>query len=217
MRRPEYAFIARYVNGKCYLVAGNRVEAEHIQYLAGRPVAVERGSITGRVALDRRTIHVPDVLADPEFDQFEWQRVGRQRTVLGVPLLREDTLIGVIILARTKVEPFVERQIDLVTTFADQAVIAIENVRLFDEVQARTEELSESLNSRLRPPDLSVISDSLTDTQPVFDAIVECGVEPFSGAAISIALPDGDLVKLAAMAESDPVRAEAGAVDFRFR
>jgi GAF domain-containing protein len=139
----EYAFIARYVDGKCYLVAGNRVETAHINYLAGRPVDVNRGSITGRVALDRRTIHVPDVLADPEFDQFEWQRVGRQRTVLGVPLLREDTLIGVIILARTKVEPFVERQIDLVTTFADQAVIAIENVRLFDEVQARTEELSE--------------------------------------------------------------------------
>ena len=205
----EYAFIARYVDGTCYLVAGNRVEAEHIQYLAGRPVAVNRGSITGRVALDRRTIHVPDVLADPEFDHFEWQRVGRQRSVLGVPLLREDTLIGVIILARTKVEPFVERQIDLVTTFADQAVIAIENVRLFDEVQARTEELSESLEQQTATAKiLSVISNSLTDTQPVFDAIVECGVELFPGSAISIALPDGDLVKLAAMAESDPVRAE---------
>ncbi|MGE0036374.1 MAG: GAF domain-containing protein [Xanthobacteraceae bacterium] len=192
----EYAFIARYVDGKCYLVAGNRVEAAHISYLAGRPVAVGRGSITGRVALERRTIHVPDVLADPEFDQFEWQRVGRQRTVLGVPLLREDTLIGVIILARTKVEPFIERQIDLVTSFADQAVIAIENVRLFEELQARTEEL--------------------TDTQPVFDAIVECGVELFPGAAISIALPDGDLVKLAAMAESDPIRAEAWRRRFPF-
>ena len=213
----EYAFIARYVDGKCYLVAGNRVEAEHIKYLAGRPVDVTRGSITGRVALDRRTIHVPDVLADPEFDQFEWQRVGRQRTVLGVPLLREDNLIGVIILARTKVEPFVERQIDLVTTFADQAVIAIENVRLFDEVQARTEELSESLEQQTATAKiLSVISNSLTDTQPVFDAIVECGVELFPGAAISIALPDGDMVKLAAMAESDPVRAEAWRRRFPF-
>jgi signal transduction histidine kinase len=140
----EYAFIARYVDGKCYLVAGNRVEAEHIKYLAGRPVAVDRGSITGRVALDRRTIHVPDVLADPEFNQFEWQRVGRQRTVLGVPLLREDNLIGVIILARTKVDPFIDRQIDLVTTFADQAVIAIENVRLFDEIQSKSEQLAEA-------------------------------------------------------------------------
>ncbi len=205
----EYAFIARYIDGTCYLVAGNRVEAEHIKYLAGRPVAVNRGSITGRVVLERRTIHVPDVLADPEFDHFEWQRVGRQRTVLGVPLLREDTLIGVIILARTQVEPFVERQIGLVTTFADQAVIAIENVRLFDEVQARTEELSESLEQQTATAKiLSVISNSLTDTQPVFDAIVECGVELFPGSAISIALPDGELVKLAAMAESDPVRAE---------
>jgi GAF domain-containing protein len=213
----EYAFIARYVDGKCYLVAGNRVEAAHISYLAGRPVAVGRGSITGRVALERRTIHVPDVLADPEFDQFEWQRVGRQRTVLGVPLLREDTLIGVIILARTKVEPFIERQIDLVTSFADQAVIAIENVRLFEELQARTEELSESLEQQTATAKiLGVISNSLTDTQPVFDAIVECGVELFPGAAISIALPDGDLVKLAAMAESDPIRAEAWRRRFPF-
>ncbi len=213
----EYAFIARYVDGTCYLVAGNRVEAEHIKYLAGRPVAVSRGSITGRVALERRTIHVPDVLADPEFDHFEWQRVGRQRTVLGVPLLREDTLIGVIILARTQVEPFVERQIGLVTTFADQAVIAIENVRLFDEVQARTKELSESLEQQTATAKiLAVISNSLTDTQPVFDAIVECGVELFPGAAISIALPDGEMVKLAAMAESDPVRAEAWRRRFPF-
>jgi len=213
----EYAFIARYVGGKCYLAAGNRVETEHIKYLAGRPVAVDRGSITGRVAIERRTIHVPDVLADSEFDQFEWQRVGKQRTVLGVPLLREDNLIGVIILARTKVEPFVERQIDLVTTFADQAVIAIENVRLFDEVQARTDELSESLEQQTATAKiLSVISNSLTDTQPVFDAIVECGVELFPGAAISIALPDGDFVKLAAMAESDPIRAEAWRHRFPF-
>ena len=67
---------------------------------------IDRGSITGRAALEGRTIHMPDVLADPEFDQFEWQRVGKQRTVLGVPLLREEGLIGVIILARTQVEPF---------------------------------------------------------------------------------------------------------------
>jgi signal transduction histidine kinase len=213
----EYAFIARYVDGKCYLVAGNQVEAEHIKYLAGRPVVVDRGSVTGRVVLERRTIHVPDVLTDPEFDQFEWQRVGKQRTVLGVPLLREDNLIGVIILARTQVDPFVERQIELVTTFADQAVIAIENVRLFDELQARTEELSESLEQQTATAEiLSVISNSLTDTQPVFDAIVKCGVDLFPGAAISIALPDGDMVKLAAMAESDPVRAEAWRRRFPF-
>ena len=140
----EYAFIARYLDGKCYLVAGNQVEADHIKYLADRPVAVDRGSVTGRVVLERRTIHVPDVLADPEFDQFEWQRVGRQRTVLGVPLLREDVLIGVIILARTQVQPFDERQIELVTTFADQAVIAIENVRLFDEIQDKSRQLAEA-------------------------------------------------------------------------
>ena len=69
------------------------MEAEHIQYLARNPVTIDRSSVTGRVALERSTIHVPDVLADPEFKQLDWQKVGRQRTVLGVPLLREGTLL----------------------------------------------------------------------------------------------------------------------------
>jgi two-component system, NtrC family, sensor kinase len=98
------------------LVAANRVETEHIQYLARNPVMIDRSSVTGRVALERRTLHVPDVLADPEFRQLDWQRVGRQRTVLGVPLVREGALLGVIILARTEVQPFSEKQVELVST-----------------------------------------------------------------------------------------------------
>src|SRR3954471_19893423 len=93
------------------------------------------GSVTGRVALEHSTVHIVDVLADPEFEHLEWQRVGRQRTVLGVPLMREGVLLGAILLARTEVAPFSDKQIELVTTFADQAVIAIENARLFEEVQ----------------------------------------------------------------------------------
>ncbi|HXF86760.1 MAG TPA: GAF domain-containing protein [Xanthobacteraceae bacterium] len=137
----EYSFIVRYADGKCRLAAANRVDAEHIAYLARNPVAVDRGSVTGRVVIERRTLHVPDVLADPEFDRFEWQQVGKQRTVLGVPLVREGTLIGVIILARTEVAPFTDKQIELVTTFADQAVIAIENARLFDEIREKSRQL----------------------------------------------------------------------------
>jgi two-component system, NtrC family, sensor kinase len=137
----EYSFIVKCANDRCHLVAANRVETEHIRYLARNPVAIDRSSVTGRVALLRDTIHVPDVLADPEFKQLDWQKVGKQRTVLGVPLLREGALVGVIILARTEVKPFTEKQIELVSTFADQAVIAIENVRLFDEIQDKSRQL----------------------------------------------------------------------------
>ena len=147
----EYSYIARYADNALHLVAELRVVAEHLTYLARNAISIDRGAVIGRVAIEKRTIHVPDVLADPEFNRFEWQKIGKQRTVLGVPLLREGTLIGVIILARTAVAPFTEKQIELVTTFADQAVIAIENARLFDEVQARTRDLPNRWNSR-RPP-----------------------------------------------------------------
>jgi signal transduction histidine kinase len=140
----EYSFIVKSVEGQCHLVAANRLDAEHIQYLARNPVKIDRSSVTGRVALERSTIHVPDVLSDPEFKHLEWQRVGKQRTVLGVPLLREGMLVGVIILARTEVKPFTEKQVQFVGTFADQAVIAIENVRLFEEIQDKNRQLQQA-------------------------------------------------------------------------
>ena len=117
-------------------------------------MGLDRGSVSGRAILERRVIHVPDVLADPDYTnkgaQEAYKIVGA-RTVLGVPLLREGVPIGAITLARRVVRPFTNKQIELVQNFADQAVIAIENARLFDEVQARTKELTESLDSR-RPP-----------------------------------------------------------------
>src|SRR5262244_4324258 len=108
------------------------------------PLEPGRGSITGRVALEGKVVHVHDVQTDSEYRMAERMKLGDVRTVLGVPLLREGTPIGVIALQRKSVQPFTEKQIELATTFADQAVIAIENVRLFDEVQARTRDLSES-------------------------------------------------------------------------
>jgi GAF domain-containing protein len=170
----EYAFIAKIVDGRCELAAANNVELAHIQFLLRHPVPIDRASVTGRVALERQAVHVPDVLADPEFKRMDWQAVGKQRTVLGVPLLRDETLLGVIILARTAVEPFAPRQVDLVTTFADQAVIAIENARLFEEVRTRTAELTDALQQQTATADvLKVISRSAFDLQTVLETLTE--------------------------------------------
>ena len=116
------------------------------------PIPMGRGSTTGRALAERRTIHIHDVLEDPEYELKEeaTARAGGVRTILTVPLMREDAPIGVITLQRCAVRPFTEKQIDLLETFADQAVIAIENVRLFDEVQTRTKELTDCWNSRRR-------------------------------------------------------------------
>jgi GAF domain-containing protein len=143
-----------------------------------------RGTITGRVILERAPVQMPDVLADPEFTWFEAQELGNYRTLLGVPLLREGILIGVLGLARDTVRPFTDKQIELVQTFADQAVIAIENVRLFDEVQARTEDLVASLQQQTATSDvLKIISRSTFDrpwccrrwsNQPLYCAKLTC-------------------------------------------
>src|SRR5262249_42829681 len=104
----------------------------------------ERGTATGRALLEGRVIHIADVLADPEYTWAEAQQLGGYGAVVGVPMLREGVPMGVLTLTRSEVRPFTEKQIELVSTFADQAAIAIENVRLFDEIQDKSRQLAEA-------------------------------------------------------------------------
>jgi two-component system, NtrC family, sensor kinase len=153
-------------------VAGYGYSPAHKAYMDKHQIPSGRGSLVGRVMLEGRAVHIHDVAADPEFT-FGGRKVSGARTMLGVPLLRQGTPIGVINLQRKTMRPFTDKQIELVTTFADQAVIAIENVRLFDEVQARTRELSEALEQQTATSEvLQVISSSPGELEPVFQAML---------------------------------------------
>ena len=169
-----------------------------------RPVT--RETVTGRSILERRAIHVHDLLN--EMDQGEYAETqslqGGIRTVLSVPLTREDLVLGAITIRRTQVDPFTEPQIELLKTFADQAVIAIENVRLFTELQASNRELTTALDTQTATSDiLRVISRSQTDVQPVFDAIVESAARLLGVHLISMTRVVGDQVDLAALTGPD--------------
>ena len=208
----DRAFLFRR-EGEIYRLAANHGFSEQYrQFISDHSIRPGRGTLVGRTALEGYPVHIPDVLADPEYTWTESLKrgEGEYRTMLGVPLLREGTPLGVMAMTRPTVRPFSDRQIELLTTFADQAVIAIENARLFEDVQARTEELGESLQQQTATADiLTVISNSLDDTQPVFDAIVQSGLRLFADATIMVALADGQRVKLAAVADRDPGRADA--------
>jgi two-component system, NtrC family, sensor kinase len=163
------------------------------------PFEAGRGSVIGRTVLERKSIQITDVLADPEYSfQKVQQKIG-YRTVLGVPLLREGHPVGAIVLMRLTVQPFTEKQIELVTTFADQAVIAIENVRLFEAEQQRTRELSESLDQQTATSEvLRVISSSPGDLEPVFDAMLQNSVRICEAGFGQMFLCEGDNVRLVA-------------------
>jgi two-component system, NtrC family, sensor kinase len=146
--RANRAAIRLAKEGLYHHVASFGFTSEQIEYMKEHALKPDRGSVAGRVVLEGKAVHVVDRMADPEFKLTAGSAFSNVRTILGVPLLREGTPIGVLILTRPEVESFTDKQIELVTTFADQAVIAIENVRLFDEVQARTRDLTESLEQQ---------------------------------------------------------------------
>jgi signal transduction histidine kinase len=155
----DKTIITREKNGVFYRAEAYGFSREFMDHVKDIPIKPERGSSFGRALLEGRVVHIPDVNTDPEYTFFDHAKLGDYHTILSVPMLRENVSIGVVTLCRSEVRPFTEKQIELASTFADQAAIAIENVRLFEGVEARTRELAASLE------DLRTTQDRLVQTQ----------------------------------------------------
>src|SRR5262249_30548236 len=140
----DMAAIPRLIGSDLHHFASYGYTPDFQEFLEQHPIVPGRGTATGRAALEGRTVHIPDALADPEYTWVEGQKISGYRTLLAVPLMRDGTPIGVLSMPRSTPRPFSDKQIELVTTFADQAVIAIENVRLFDEIQDKSRQLAEA-------------------------------------------------------------------------
>ncbi len=182
-------------------VAHQNASPEFAEFLARSHPRPSRETTTRRCALERRTLHTADLLNDPEYTPLEFQRRENVRTVLSVPMMRDTRLIGVITLWRREVKAFSDQQIALVQTFADQAVIAIENVRLFNETREALEQQKASGEV------LAAIGASIGDTQAVFDKILESCGRLFAGKIVGLNLVGDDaMVRLGAF--RGPGRAE---------
>ena len=198
--RADKAVISRLRGDRFQHVATYGFQSDYLEHLLSFRMGVDRGSVIGRAVLEGGIVHIHDILADPEFILLDAQKLGSYRTVLGVPMLREGTPIGTLFLTRPEVEPFTQQQIDLVATFADQAVIAIENVRLFEEVQARTRELTEALEQQTATSEvLQVISSSPGVLEAVFESMLANAVRICEAKFGTLLLFDGDAFRVGAL------------------
>jgi GAF domain-containing protein len=193
----EIASIHRVEGDNLPLGAAYGHSPELLDFIKRNPPRIGRETVTGRVVLEGRVVHIPDLRADPEYHYVE--QIEDFRAITGVPLLREGVPIGVIIIARTDPRPFTTRQIDLVTTFADQAVIAIENVRLLQELQSRNRDLTEALEQQTATSEvLNVIAHSPVALQPVYEAILANTKRLCEANIAALFLYDGEVLSTAA-------------------
>ena len=192
-----------------YVAAAFHHTPEFIESQKGQLFGPGRNSAVSRVLIESKPVQIPDVLADPEYALRETARLGGFRTILGVPLLREGIAIGVLLVQRAAVRPFTKKQVKLVETFADQAVIAIENVRLFEAEQQRTRELTESLEQQMATSEvLQVISSSPVDLERVFETMLEKAVRICDAKFGNIYRWDGDVLRLVATHNTPPAYAQ---------
>ena len=202
----DFGFIYPRSGDLFHLAAAHGFSGDFIEYQKQNPIPLGRGSLTGRTALERKMVHILDVLEDPEYTWTKSIELAQFRTMLGIPLLREGVPIGVIALLRRTVRPFTDHQIELVTTFADQAVIAIENTRLLTELRQRTDDLvertadlTEALEQQTATSEvLGVISSSPGDLEPVFETMLKNAVRLCDAKFGNIYRHDGDELRVVA-------------------
>ena len=211
----ERAFIFRFDGKLLRAVATYNVGPELREFADRNPIAPGRHSISARAALERRTVQVADVQADPEF-AYAGRDVDLIRTILAVPMLKGDDLVGTITIYRLEVKPFTDKQVALVETFADQAVIAIENTRLLNELRQRTSDLSKSLEQQTATSEvLSVISGSPANIQPVLEIIGERAEKLCDAETSVVSIVEGELIRVASIHGMTEIGVEAARRAFR--
>jgi two-component system, NtrC family, sensor kinase len=201
----DRAIVTREVDGVLYRAESYGFSDEFMANIRRIPVVPERGTVSGRVLLEGKAVQVADVEADPEYTLKDYAKMGEFQTCLGIPMLRNGAPIGVLSLLRTEIRPFNDKQIELVQTFADQAVIAIENARLFEQVQAKTRDLEEALQQQTATANvLKIISRSAFDLQAVLTTLAESARELCGASFVTLNLREGEVMRLRAQSGCTP-------------